>query len=70
MVFVEESAESVASVDAEPCEGRRLGDRVGQRPQGPCVGDAPVRPVSVVVAFVLANGVQQMDLVEDQSPVE
>jgi len=26
--------------------------------------------VSVVVAFVLATGVQQMDLVEDQSPVE
>jgi hypothetical protein len=26
--------------------------------------------VSVVVAFLLANGVEQMDLVEDQSPVE
>ena len=26
--------------------------------------------VSVVVAFVLANGVEQMDLVEDQSPVQ
>lgn len=29
MVFVEESGESVASVDAEPCEGRRLLSSVG-----------------------------------------
>ena len=58
------------AADAETREDGWLGDRFGRRPQRSGVGDAPVGPRSVVVMFVLAQGVQQMRLVPDQRPVE
>ena len=67
-VFVDESAESVVSMDTEQCEGLRVGGRFGQRCAWSGVRDASVGPVLVVVAFVLAQGVQQMCLVEGQGP--
>ena len=54
---MEESVEPVMAADAQTCEGGRFGDRLGEWPQGSGVGDAPVRPVPVVVPFVLAEGV-------------
>ncbi len=57
IVFVEESAESIVSADAQAGECRGIGDRLGQRAQGSGVGDAPVRAMIVVVAFVLTQGV-------------
>jgi hypothetical protein len=54
IVFVEEAAEAIVSADAQP---RGIGERFGQRLQGSGVGSAPVRPVVVVVVFVLAQGV-------------
>ena len=67
---MEEAAEPVVSADVQACERGGFGDRFGQRPQGSGVRDAPVGPVLVVVAFVLAQGVQQVRLVPDQGPVE
>jgi hypothetical protein len=45
-----------------------IGDRRGQRTQWASVGDALVRPVSVIEAFELAQGVEQVALVPDQRP--
>lgn len=57
IVFVEEAAEAIVSVDAQARACRGIGERFGQRLQGSGVRDAPVRPVVVVVTFVLAQGV-------------
>lgn len=70
IVFVEESAESAVSADGEMCQRGRFGDRVGQRTPRPGVRDTATRPVPIVVLFVLAQGVEQVRLVEDQCPVE
>jgi len=70
IVFVEESAESVVSADAQTGEGYGFGDRLGQRAQWPGVRDAAVRPMLIMVMFVLAQGVEQMRTVEDQGAVE
>jgi hypothetical protein len=57
IVLVEEAPEAIVSADAQTRECRRIGEWFGQWLQGSGVADAPVRPVVVVVAFVLAQGV-------------
>jgi hypothetical protein len=69
-VFVEESAETIASADMQTCDRGGVGHRLGQRTQGPGVRDAPMRTMTVVVPFVLAQRVQQMRRVPEQHPVE
>ena len=69
-IFVEEAAETVASADAQVRDGGRVGDRLGERVQRSGIRYAPVRPVRVVVRFVLAEGVEQVGLVPDQRAVE
>jgi hypothetical protein len=59
IVFVEESAESIVSVDMQTREGRGIRDRLGQQAQWSGVGDAAMRAVLIVVVFVLAEGVEQ-----------
>lgn len=44
-VFVEESAESVTAADLQLRDAVGIGDRVGERVQGPGVGDPAVGPV-------------------------
>lgn len=39
-VFVEKSGESVVSVDIQAYQGAGVGDRFGQRPEGPGAGHA------------------------------
>jgi hypothetical protein len=56
IVFLEESAEAIVSANAYTGECRGIGDRFGQRAQGSGVRDPSVRPVLVVVLFVLAQG--------------
>jgi hypothetical protein len=57
IVFVEEAADAIVSTDAQTRECRGVGKRFPQRLQGARVSDAAVRPVVVVVVFVLAQGV-------------
>jgi hypothetical protein len=52
--------------NVEPGELGRFCERVGQRLQGPGVGDASMGPVRVVVVLVLAQGVEKMDLIIDR----
>ncbi|WP_018583291.1 hypothetical protein [Salinispora arenicola] len=56
-VFVEESAGSVMSTDAQAREVGGLGGRAGQCSQGTGIRGASVGSVRIVVAFVLAQGV-------------
>ena len=58
LVFVDDAAESVSSADGQLGELVVVGDRFGQRRQGPGVGNALVRVVMVVEGLVLAQGVQ------------
>jgi hypothetical protein len=69
-VLVEESAEPIVSADVQMCEPGKAGDRFGQRIQRPGVRNTPMGTVTVVVPFVLAQGVQQMRLAPDQRSVE
>ena len=70
LVFVEDSAESVASADVEESVSVRLGDRRGQSLLWPGVGDALVGAVGVVELLELVQGVEQVPLVPDQGAVE
>jgi len=70
IVFAEESAEAIVSADAQTGECRGIDERFGQRLKRSGVSDAPVRPVVVVVAFVLAQGVEQVRMIPDQCPVD
>ena len=54
---MEEAAEAIVSADAQTGERRRIDERFGQRLERSGVSDAPVRPVVVMVAFALAQGV-------------
>ena len=54
LVFVEDAAAAVTSVDVQVGEPVWIGDRFGQRGLGPGVGDALVRAVGVVEDLVLA----------------
>jgi hypothetical protein len=69
-IVMEDAAEAVTSVDVQVSEPVDVDDRLGRGREWSGVDDAPVRAVLVVVAFVLAQGVQQVSLVEDQGPVE
>ncbi len=69
-VFVEESAETIASADMQPCDRGGVGHRLGQRTQGPGVRDAPMGTVTVMVPLVLPYGVQKMHPIPEQHPVE
>ncbi len=69
-VLVEEATESITSADAKLRDDVRIGDRFGERVQGPGVGDPTVGPVRVEVPFVLVRGVRQMRLVPDQRAVQ
>src|SRR3954451_3210093 len=62
-VFVEESAETIVPADAQTCDRGGTGDRLRQRIQRPGVRNTPMGTVTVVVPFVLAQGVQKMRLV-------
>jgi hypothetical protein len=64
-ILVDQAAEPVASSDAEVVLRRRGGD-LGV---GWCLAEGPMRPVSVVVIDVLAEGVVQMSPAGDQDAV-
>jgi hypothetical protein len=51
------------------CTGSVIGDRCGEWVQWVGVGDALMRSVGVVEAFVLPEGVEQVALVPDQGAV-
>jgi hypothetical protein len=70
LVFAEESGEAIVSADAQAGECRGIDERFGQRLKRSGVSDAAVRPVVVVVAFVLAQGMEQLRMIPDQCPVE
>jgi hypothetical protein len=70
LVFVEEAAEAIASVDVQVRDRGWIGDRLGEWAHRPGIGDAPMRPMKVVVPFELAQGVQKMRLVPDERAVE
>jgi hypothetical protein len=70
LVLVQYAAEAIASSYVEAGYLVRVGDRGGQRVQRACVRDALVGPVSVVELFELVQGVEQVPLVPDQSPVQ
>jgi hypothetical protein len=59
-VLLEESAETIVSADAQTCDCGGTGDWLGQRMLGVGVRDTPMRLVTVMVLFVLAQGVQQV----------
>jgi hypothetical protein len=63
-ILMEDAAEAVMSVDVQVSELVTVDDRLGQGGEWSGVEDAPVRAMLVVVAFVLAQGVQQVSLVE------
>jgi hypothetical protein len=69
-IFMNDAAEEVASADVEVRDRARVGERFGEWAQGSGVRDAPMRPVRVVVPFVLVQRVQQGGLVPDQRPVQ
>jgi len=53
-VLVQDAAETIASTDVEAGKPVQIGDRFGQRLEWSGVGDALVRPVSVVERLVFA----------------
>jgi hypothetical protein len=69
-VFVQDASKSIPSSHVEPGYLVWVGDRRGQWVQRSGVGEALVRPVAVVEAFELVQGVQQMSLVPDQGSVQ
>jgi len=70
LVFVGEAAEAIASADVQVRDRGWIDDRLGQRAQWTGIRDAPMRPMMVVVSFVLAQGAQEMRLVPDRHAVE
>ncbi|MCW2913441.1 MAG: Transposase [Actinomycetia bacterium] len=70
LVFVEDSAEALLSSYVQAGDLLWVGDRWGQWTEWAGVGDALVRSVSVIAAFELAQGVEQVALVPDQGPVQ
>jgi hypothetical protein len=69
-VFIEESAEAIASTDVQVGDRGLLGDRLGERAQRSGVREAPMGPVRVVVPLILAQSVEQVCLVPDVGVVE
>ena len=61
-VFADDVADPVAAVDAE---GVEVSDRCWEGLEWRGLAEAAVRPVLVVVALVLANDVQRVELVPD-----
>jgi hypothetical protein len=55
------------SLDIQPGEEVRIGDRSGQGLDGSCVADALVRPILVAEDLVLVQRVQQMPLVRAEN---
>ena len=70
LAFVDEAAETIAPPDVEPGELVRVGDLLGEWLQGSSVRDSPMGSVTVVVPFILAQGVQEMRVVPDERAVE
>ena len=69
-VLVQDAPEAITSVGVQVGDPMGVGDRFGQRGEWSGVRDALMRPVPVVEDLELAQGVQQVSLVEDQRPVE
>jgi len=59
-VLVEDAAESITSMDVQPVESVRFGDRFGNWPQGRRAVQGAMRPMLVVERLVLAERVEQM----------
>ena len=57
-VLVEYAAESVTSMDVQPVESVRFGDRFGNWPQGRRAVQRAVRPMLVVERFELGECVE------------
>jgi hypothetical protein len=70
LVFVEDAAEAVMSVDVQVGQSAWIGDWFRQRGKWSRVPNALVRPVGVVVRLECAQRVQQMSLVVDQRVVQ
>jgi hypothetical protein len=68
-VLVEGATEAFALAYVETSDLHRIGDRCGEWVQWVGVGDALMRSVGVVEAFVLPEGVEQVALVPDQGAV-
>jgi hypothetical protein len=70
LVFAEDAAESITTLDVEVVELGSLCDRLGERAQGCCGVEGAVGPVLVVEGLVLAERVAEVGLVHRQGPVE
>jgi hypothetical protein len=70
VVFVEESAEPIVSVDVQMRDRGGVGDRSGSGCSGRAFATPRWRRSRLWCRFVLAQGVQQMRLLPDQRPVE
>jgi hypothetical protein len=70
LALVESAAEAVASSFVEVRHRVWISDRRGQRELRPSVGDALMRPVSVVELLELALGHGADAAVQDQGPVQ
>jgi len=70
LVFVENAAEAVRSVDVKPRGGVRLGDGWGQWAHRPGVGNSLLRPMGIVELLELTHCAEQVRLVPGQGPVK
>jgi hypothetical protein len=70
LVFTEDAAEAVASMDVEMGELVGVGDRFGQWAERRGVCEGAVGPVLVVEGLVFAQRVEEMGLVPDEGAVE
>ncbi len=69
-VCVEDAAEAIAASYVEAGDLLRIGDRWRQRVQRAGVGNALVRPVSVVELLELAQDAEQVPVVPDEGAVQ
>ena len=70
VVFVEDAAESISSLDGEVIQSVRFDDRRGEWATWSCALQGAVCPVVVIERFEFAQDVQQVGLVQDEGAVE
>jgi hypothetical protein len=69
-VLVKDAVDSIMSVDVEVLESVRFGDRLGEWAKGRGGVEGAMGPVLVGESLVLAEGVEEVVMVEDQGVVE
>jgi hypothetical protein len=70
LVFMEDSAESISSMDLQVPDPTWFGDGFGQWAERSRLTQRPVRPMAIVEGFELAQRMQEVAFIPDQGAIQ